>query len=140
MTDTTPVPIDVNGLTPPTSNELAIVSIMLTQLSEMKKDLLAQMAVNAEAAKGRWEIHDTQAKKHDEIHDEWEKALKALAHRLDDHLRREEDEDLIFTSRVKPIKGAALWVRREWRTLVIVVLLLLDGLGQVDGFLHNVHV
>jgi hypothetical protein len=121
---------ETNGTDHPMSgNEITIVSMLLTQLTVMEQRLLTQMSVNAEAAKTRW-------KSHDEQHDEWEKALKAIGHRLDDHLAKAREDALVMDARYGPIRRIGLWVVREWRTLVIVGLLLLDGMTQVSSILN----
>lgn len=98
-------------------NEITVLSVVLTQMTVMESRLLARMDSNAQAAKDRWTSHDDQ-------HDQWEKSLKALNHRLDDHLRDEERKDLVIDARLGPLRSGLYWASREWRTVLIIVLLL----------------
>jgi len=116
---------------PSTPNELAIVQIVLGQMTLLEQRLMQKMDENAGAARDRWRSHDEQ-------HDEWEKALKSIGHRLDDHLRKEEQEDLIFDARLGPMKRAGAWLTREWRTAAIIFLLLADFATQVIDRLRSI--
>ena len=98
-------------------NEITVLSVVLTQMTVMESRLLSRMDSNAQAAKDRWNNHDQQ-------HDEWEKSLKALSHRLDHHLQDEERRDLVIDARLGPIRTGMYWASREWRTVLIIVLLL----------------
>lgn len=97
-------------------NEITVLSVVLTQMTVMESRLLARMDSNAQAAKDRWTSHDDQ-------HDQWEKSLKALNHRLDDHLRDEERKDLVIDARLGPLRSGLYWASREWRTVLIIILL-----------------
>jgi hypothetical protein len=112
---------------PMTATDLSLLSLLLQQMTLMEGRIVRQMTESSDAAKVRWKAHDEQ-------HDEWEKALRALSHRLDDHLKKEEENDLIFDARVQPVKRLGLWFTREWRTVAIVVLLVSDFVWQ---FLSN---
>jgi hypothetical protein len=95
-------------------NDITLLSVVLHQMTVMESRLLARMDGNAAAAKDRWRTHDEQ-------HDEWEKGLRALGHRLDDHLRSEREDELRFEARVGPIRWATLFLAREWRTIAIAI-------------------
>jgi hypothetical protein len=107
-------------------NEITVLSVVLTQMTVMESRLLARMDANAAAAKDRWQNHDEQ-------HEEWEKSLKALSHRLDHHLADEERRDLVIDARLGPIRTGMYWASREWRTVLIVLLLLGNILSR---FIH----
>lgn len=123
MTDepVTDHPSQMNG------NEITVLSVVLNQMTVMESRLLARMDSNARAAKDRWTSHDEQ-------HGEWEKSLKALSHRLDDHLRDEEKKDLVLDARLGPIRTGMYWASREWRTVLIILLLIGNFLSRFVHF------
>lgn len=104
---------------PAAPNDIAVVQLVLSQLTVMESRLIKRLDDQAEAARNRWRTHDEQ-------HDDWEKALKGVVQRLDDHLRSEENEDLAFNARFGPLKRAGAWVQREWRWLLVAGAIVID--------------
>lgn len=122
MTDPVSEPTDH----PTSANELAIVQIVLGQLTLMEARLSSRIDRLDAASSSRWKAHDAE-------HDALLKAIQAIGHRLDDHLKKEAQDELIFDARVAPMRRATAWLIREWRTVAIVVLLLADFLGRFAG-------
>jgi hypothetical protein len=116
------IPMSDHGPTSP--NELAIVQIVLGQMTLLEGRLARKMDDNANATRDRWKSHDDQ-------HDEWEKALKAIGHRLDDHLQTEREADLVFDARLSPIRSSLRWAWRERITLMLGIVLAADLLSRV---------
>lgn len=112
------------------STELTIVTIVLQQLTLMEARLGARIDKIDASAAGRWVAHATE-------HDEIERLLKDVAHRLDAHLQDERDDELVMQARIDPVKRLLGWCAREWRTLAIVALLLLDFIATADKLFRN---
>lgn len=115
------------------SNDIAIVTLVLQQMTLLESRLGGKIDRMEASATGRWTNHEVE-------HASIDKALKAFGHRLDDHLKDEEREQLIFDARMGPLRRMAAWSQREWRTLVIILLLIIDGIGQLDGMFHNIRI
>lgn len=130
MTDETELPD--HG--PTNGNELAIVQIVLQQLTLMESRLGNRIDKIDAAEHKRWVAHDADVTKrwasHETDHDDLMKSIQGIGHRLEDHLRKEAQEELIFDARVGPLRRASTWVIREWRTVAIVLLLFADFIGR----------
>ncbi len=116
---------------PSGTDSIAILQIVLTQMTVMEHRITQRMDAQAEATKNRWQTHDEQ-------HENWERALKALGHRLDDHLKKEEREELIFDARVDPLRRGAYWLYANWKSLTIIVLALGGLLAGVSDQIADI--
>lgn len=117
---TTPLP--VQSIT--SGEQIGILSLFLTQLGDVERRISKKIDENSRAAAGRWKDHEAD-------HAEQAEALRHLTERFDTHLRKEADEDLIFQARLGPVKTAGSWIRREWRTISIIVLIILSFMSRL---------
>ena len=115
------------------ATDVAVVSLVLQQMTLLEQRLGAKIdSVNAMTTE-RWRIHETE-------HSNIDKALEAFGHRLDDHLKRDEHDRIVFDARMGVLKKGWYYLLKEWRTVIILAFLLLDLSSQivqtVQHFLH----
>jgi hypothetical protein len=106
------------------SNDLTVVTLVLQQMTLLEARLIKRLDDNAKALSGKWDHHEAE-------HADLINRLSKHETLLLEHLREEEDQQLQFDARVKPVMSLAAIIKREWRTIVIIGLLLLDGAEQV---------
>lgn len=107
---------------------LTAVTIMLSQMTLLESRLGSKIDRLEGSQTGRWVTHETE-------HIAFEKLLTGLTKRLDEHLRKEEREELVFESRVGPLMRGAKWLTKEWRTVSILTLIVLDGFVRFRSLL-----
>ncbi len=110
----------------PTSlgDAIGVVSLFMTQLNGLEARLTATLKENSEAAQTRWARHETD-------HKELLRITADLTKRLDEHLAEEEREELVNATRLAPFKQAWTTIRHEWRTVLIIALLLANLINQL---------
>lgn len=106
------------------TDAVAVVTLVLGQMTMLESRLGQKIDRIEASATGAWKTHEAE-------HASMDKALTAIGHRLDDHLRREEEEELIFEARIDPIRKATLWAAREWRTIAVIMLIVVDLIAQL---------
>jgi ferric-dicitrate binding protein FerR (iron transport regulator) len=106
-------------------NDLAIVSLVLSQMTLMESRLRGAIEKSDASATRRWLDHEAE-------HARIEKTLLGF----NDHLSAEDREALVFNTRLQPLRSTASLVRREWRTLTIVAFIVVDFLGQILDRAH----
>lgn len=111
-----------------TADPVSIVNLVLVQMGELERRLGAKIDSNAASAMRRWEHHDQE-------HRTLSEAVGELKRQFDAHLQAERDEDLVMEARLGPVKRAGAWLVREWRTVAIAGLVVVDVVSQAVGIL-----
>lgn len=77
----------------------------------MKKEILERIAEIEEGRHKRWEQHEVE-------HAEILRRLKLV----EDHVKNEDEEDLIWEARFGPARQAIKFTVKNWKTVVLIVL------------------
>ena len=117
---------NINDVPPPpvvaaiaTSGDTGLLNVLLTQLDNAEKRIIAKVDANAQSAVRRWEAHDTE---HRTLSD----AVGELKRQFDAHMQAEREEDLVFDARIAPMRRLGYIIGKEWRTIAIAILFAID--------------
>jgi hypothetical protein len=110
-----------------TGAAVGLLGVVLSQMDLLEKRIGARIDASSESGRGRWE-------KHEREHREQADAIELLMRRLDTHLEAEAREALVLQARLGPIRSGASWIYREWRTLLLLAVVLVDILGHLLHF------
>jgi len=118
---TAPMPTSLTA-----TDVLNLVSLFDKSLERMENRLIAKMDENSQGAAARWKRHDDElAANTKRIVERFEKLERAL----DDHIQvanahwsKDEREEIANEARIRPIKGLAGWLWRNWRDLLIIAI------------------
>ena len=131
-----PIPEIPASLSFTADSSVGLLSLVLNQLRDSERRILKRIAEIEDRRERRWDEHVAE-------HMELEASLKSIHDDLHSHLRTEEKERLVWQARTGPVKRGAAWASREWRTLAIVALLVLDFIASISDqlrqLLGNVH-
>lgn len=134
---------------PPTSltatDVLNLVSLFDRSLERMENRLIAKMDENSHGAAERWKRHDDElAANTKRIVERFEKLELALDQHIqvaNAHWAKEERDDIATEARIKPLKGMAGWLWRNWRDILIIGIGLMafaaawgEWVGKLFGF------
>jgi hypothetical protein len=131
MTDSTNEfgPFDLTGSTATSltaTDVLNLVSLFDKSLERMENRLIAKMDENSQGAAARWKRHDEEltanTKRIVERFEKLEKALDEHIQVANLHWAKDEREEIANEARIKPIKGIAGWLWRNWRDLLIIAI------------------
>lgn len=109
---------------PSYKNDLAIVSLVLQQMTLLEARLLARLDENAKVVAGRWDHHEQE-------HRELSNKVHANTLKIDRLIKEDEADDIAYQARIGPIKAVGTWIVREWRTLVIIALIIVNFIGAL---------
>lgn len=103
-------------------------------VTDIKRDLIREMERNASASRERWAIWE---KLHNDYREETTRRLAALEATVHDHHAEAERSRLIAEARVKPVRTAASYLVEHWRTVALIVALILGWLlAGVESIEH----
>jgi hypothetical protein len=111
------------------TDSLGVLSIMLTEIRATEQRLGKKIDENELARRERWAAHETE-------HGRLAQKLESVELIVNGHLQLERDEDMRMEARLGPVKRVGLWFVREWRTVLIVTLVIGDVVGQLLGTLR----
>lgn len=114
------------GLEPAVANGdiVALLTIFLAQLGEVEKRITGRLDEFAAGGRQYRSLHEQEHSRLQSQVDE----LDGRVHQLE---YRNEREDLVFNARLGPVKKAGGLIVREWRVIVLAVLVAIDLLGRV---------
>jgi hypothetical protein len=105
------------------SSDLTIVTLVLQQMTLLESRLMRRLDEHAQLLAGRWDSHERE-------HADLDERLKEQGELIGTHLKAEEKEHIEFDARVKPVVSIAGIIKREWRTITIIALIVLDGVAR----------
>lgn len=104
------------------SNDLAVVSFVLAQMTLMEGRLMGAIKTHSDAETERWGRHES-----DHLKD------TALFERFAAHIDADEKNDLVLRARLEPVQKSVGWIRREWRTIMLTLAIVAQAiLGVFD--------
>jgi len=130
-----------------------LVQLFNNQLLAMEGRLVAKMDDNSRMASERWVKHDHDReriledieKRFGKLEAEMCKQTASLAEDLKAHVAiadaywaKERDEELILDARLTPVKGAVAYLRRNWKTILLVIVSILAVLGFSANTLEEI--
>ena len=143
MTDQ-PQPSNGNGSGLSGADMLALMGHITGLLTAMEGRIMDRLTENASGATIRWSAHET--KHAEELADntkrivdrfvKLETALDSHIVVLNAHLKKEELEDITVQARVQPVKTLGMFLVANWRTLVIVMFIVLGLFGWTELDAH----
>ncbi len=125
-----------DGLQTPLASVDSIITLIHSfsaMVQGVKNDLLREMAANAQASRERWDRWERDFAKYQRDTDRrielLEEQTKAIHGRLDSMDREKERGELVWDSRVAPLKKGGIWLGAHYRDLLLVILGILAILG-----------
>ena len=106
---------------------LALIAPMLTA---MEGRIIGRLNENSDLAKERWERHDSDSKR---TLAAIEERFGGLETALNGHLDAERVEDVAQLARIQPVKSAAGFIGRNWRSIALAIASILGILGLAEG-------
>lgn len=146
------LPVPVNGQLS-VSDVMGLVRLFNDSLLAMETRLGAKMDDNSRAASDRWTKHDRDnervladiEKRFAKMEAEFCKQTASIAGDLKAHVAvaqerwdKEHDEELILDARLTPVKGAFAYLRRNWKTILLVIVSILAVLGFSVSTFQNI--
>lgn len=134
------------------SEVMGLVRLFNDSLLAMEARLGAKMDDNSRIASERWTKHDREferaladvEKRFSKLETAMENRFCAVEKALQAHIviaqerwDKEHDEDLILDARLTPVKGAIAYFRRNWKTILLVIMSILAVLGFSSETLRN---
>jgi hypothetical protein len=108
---------------------LGVINVFERMLLAMEARLVAKMDDNSRLAADRWAQHDAQLALNEKRilarFERLEADLVKMETVLNDHLKKEEHEDIVNEARIRPLKGTIGWLWHNWRDLLIIAIGLL---------------
>lgn len=118
----------------------ALIAAVATLVSGSTATIMARLEENSRGATERWRLHDEElarnrtaiTAKFEKIETELQGEIKRVEQTLEAHLvvanahfQREHDDDLVLRARIQPVKTLAQWVTVNWKTIGLVLAMLL---------------
>jgi len=129
-----------------------LVQLFNNSLLAMEGRLVAKMDDSSRLASERWIKHDRDSerivgdieKRIVTVQCELQKEIDLLATTLKDHIgianthwEKEHEEEIRLDARLTPVKGALAYVRRNWKTILLVIMSILAVVGFSRDTLHQ---
>jgi hypothetical protein len=121
----------------------SLIAAVATLVAGSTSTIMARLDENARGASERWRIHDLELERNREtITAKFLKIEKALDEHIviaNAHFAREHDQDLVMRARVQPVRSGVAWIVANWKTVGLVVALVIGwvllGVESVEHIL-----
>lgn len=121
---------------------LGIIDTFDRMLLAMEARLVAKIDESTRQAAERWVSHDTESTRYrtdaNNRFERIEQSLLTVEKTLRAHLEKERDEDLVIDARIRPLKAVGIYIFRNWRTILLVMLTLLALFGLSEETIRRV--
>lgn len=101
-------------------------------MADMERRITERINENAAASRERWTRWEADFC---EYRNETNRRIELLEVRVETHLDTVDREHLVWDARFGPVRNAARFVARNWRTILLLLFALLGVLGMAQGTL-----